>query len=483
MTTAPLTIGLLVPFTAMYEGMPESYRAEKEAFAAQVAAVLAPCGTVVSPGTVASAEEAAAAGERFRAAGVDVVVVAPSMAVVAEVSWACLRQVDAPVLVWNAQVAEALPADYNAAQLVRHSANVGTFALTNTLLRAGRRFDAVVGPLHDHATQERVRHKLRAHAAAAALRRTRLGLIGGAFQGMLDIYADPAALRLGLGPTVVQIEGEELADAVRSVPAGEVNALLTDASERYTMAWVHPVALERSARLARAFELLTERHRLDGGAVNCHTSAVLHHRDVGVCACWAVSLQTTAGRPWSCTGDLPTAIALGLAKRLAGSALYVELDFNDYAADFVVLSNGGEADLTLAAERPLLRPNVFYTGQSGRGASFVFGLSPGPATLLGFTPCPGAPGGWRLVAAAGELLGSRVATLDLVSARFRFHAGPTAAAVERWCLAGANHHAALAPGDLLTELREVAWALGIDCAVIGANRRQRKRDEASPFHS
>ena len=54
-----LKVGMIAPYTDMYEGMPPDFRQEKDAFCREVAAFLGEHADVVYPGLVASPEEGA----------------------------------------------------------------------------------------------------------------------------------------------------------------------------------------------------------------------------------------------------------------------------------------------------------------------------------------------------------------------------------------------------------------------------------------
>ena len=58
-------------------------------------------------------------------------------------------------------------------------------------------------------------------------------------------------------------------------------------------------------------------HDATAGAVNCHGDALRWNPGVGITACLGVALCTQGGRPFSCTGDIPTG-RLGLRKQMRG---------------------------------------------------------------------------------------------------------------------------------------------------------------------
>ena len=89
---------------------------------------------------------------------------------------------------------------------------------------------------------------------------------------------------------------------------------------------------------------------------------------------------TSGGRPFTCTGDIVTAVAMLTTKRLGGAAVYHEIEAIDYATGEVVIANSGEHDLAWLAdgERPRLQRNDWFCGKDPHcGVCAVFEPEPG----------------------------------------------------------------------------------------------------------
>jgi L-arabinose isomerase len=161
----------------------------------------------------------------------------------------------------------------------------------------------------------------------------------------------------------------------------------------------------------------------------------------------------------SCTGDQPAAVALALARRLTGAALYCETYAPEIATGLVLVAAGGEGDPAWAdGEGVKLEANDHYPGVRGQGTSVAFGLDPGPASLLSMSP---SSEGWLLAWGPGQIVESRYADMRGPNAMFRFDSGSSGEAISRWIASGASHHNALAPGRLEVEIPALARALGV----------------------
>ena len=90
----------------------------------------------------------------------------------------------------------------------------------------------------------------------------------------------------------------------------------------------------------------------------------------------------------------------------------------------------------------------------------------GPGTLVSFSPRADAKGGYALVIAPGEILGTYHPAIRVPNALFRFKSGNTVKAYKQWCLGGATHHGAASSGDLTRSLVYLADMLSIQACVV-----------------
>jgi L-arabinose isomerase len=289
--------------------------------------------------------------------------------------------------------------------------------------------------------------------------------------GYLHVDVDEQALRDATGIDVVTIAADEVVDAWRSVSDRSLRDLDVEVRREWDFEGqpAEGDSLERSLRAALAIEAVVERHALDGGAFNCHVPQFRFGDEIGIAPCWGLGRLTSAGRPFSCTGDILTAVAMLTMKRLGAAAIYHEIEAVDYATGEVVIANSGEHDLAWLApgERPRMRRNGWYCGKDPHcGVCAVFEPAPGPATLVGFTPHPAAPGGFRYVAARGELTERRFPETGTVNGAFRFAEGTVTEAWSRWASSGVNHHSSATPGDHAHAVAAVAGHLGIGAVVV-----------------
>lgn len=467
--------GLVVahPYWTFWEHTaPADFRAGRESLAARVADLLGDLGSPVRAAlldTPAAGRELAA---RLAGDPPDAVVVLQTMAAPPTHALGLLDELPptVPVVMWALQERGALEPGFDHHGITTRGATVGAPMLGNVLSRRGRAFDVVLAPLDDPAGVGRARERVLAAVVAGGFRRGRLGRVGDPLQGYAHVDADDAALSAATGLDVVRIPTAEVRDRYAGVPAERVDALRGELASAWDVdRSLDGDALDRSLRVAAALADLVADHRLDAGAINCHVGEIRFGEEIGVTPCYGLGRLTSAGVPWTCTGDVLTAVAMLAAKRLGGAALYHEIEAVDHVTGEVALANSGEHDTAwlTPGERPRLVPNGWFCGSDARcGACALFSLRPGPATLLGFTPHPDSPGGFRFVAAPGTVTNRRFPATGTVNGAFRFAAGAVEHTWPRWVAAGVNHHSAAAPGHLAAAVTALAKHLGLGAVIV-----------------
>ena len=456
---------------------PAGFRDARMDLARHVAAGLADGFAIVDVVEAGSVVDGGAVGERLARLAIadgpiDAVLVLQTMAVPAGYTLALLDRLPrVPVVLWAAHETGLVDGAFDHASITTQGATVGAPMLSNMLSRMQRPFDLVLGRITDPLVIGHVREALRIDGVVSGIRRARLGRIGRPIPGYLHVDVPDDELHAGTGIEAVFVEPDEVVDAWRSVSPARLQVL--DAEVRASWAFEGDVeadeSLDRSLRAALALEDVVAAHSLDGGAFNCHVPQFRFGDEMGIAPCWGLGRLTTMGKPFTCTGDILTAVAMLVTKRLGGAALYHEIEAIDYATGELVIANSGEHDLAWLdpGERPRLRRNGWFCGTDPRcGVCAVLEPTPGPATLVGFTPHPDARGGFRLVAARGELTSRRFPETGTANGAFRFRDGTVEEAWVRWASSGVNHHGSATPGDLSGAVAAVARQLGIEALIV-----------------
>jgi len=476
----PLRIGYLPFYVDYYEGICPDFPREKAVNAKRCADVLSQQGEVIWDGEVIRNVDAATAiGKRLTHEKLDCVVVFTSIAVFGAIPWAALQHLSVPILIWNAQQIETVGKGYTMVEIVRNTGQIGTQALANTLVREGRWFRVVTGYEKSKRTAEDLRRFFAVIRAVSALKNARLLAIGQFFPAMTDILIDEAALKQHIGTTVTHVSNEELTNrylafgvppsgGIRTTPpkGGTPNARIDNIRE------LTDDESSRSSRLCATLDSFVNEYRADGGTLNCHVGVCLRNPEIGITACYSLGVQNSLGRPFTCTGDLPTAIAMLILKKLTGISMYTEVQVMDEKRKAIVIANSGEGEdgIRRKGSKAIVRGNTNFKGVHGRGASFAYPLQPGPSTVISFTPVHPVPHSstlpYRLIVAEGEILEETLPDAGALAGFFRFKNTDLHAGYTRWLEAGAVHHAATTLGHWSRELKAVTELLNIDFIEI-----------------
>ncbi|HYW41857.1 MAG TPA: hypothetical protein VE959_03300 [Bryobacteraceae bacterium] len=340
------------------------------------------------PRTPAEAGEVAAQQARHE---VDLVVLFFCSWVSEDVTLALAQGVqDIPLFLW------ALP--YLDLDIPMPSPMSGLTGSGSNIRRAGKRFAYAIGGVNT-ATVEQVAAAARAGAAARALHRARLGVVGDPCPGMADVAVDESELQQALGVTTVHFELDELVRAARAASSGEAER----AAQRLLAAAaggseVSEAVLADNLRIYVALQEMVRRNQLDAYSVRCWPEL---RNGLGITPCAAHALMAQDGIPSTCEVDVTALITTWLLSRLAGASAF-NFDITGYLEDqdAIQFAHCGAADPSLAGDpgKVLLRTHM----RTATGATVEFPFREGTVTLAKLLRPIG--GKFRLFAAAGQAI-------------------------------------------------------------------------------
>jgi L-fucose isomerase-like protein len=216
-----------------------------------------------------------------------------------------------------------------------------------------------------------LREAVRCVAAAAFLRRARIGVIGRPSDWLVASTPAPATVQARWGPTLVDIPLERVREGLTAEGADRDGPLLEGAPRDVT--GPTPADLNRSASICQALRALADEWALDALTIRCF-DLVVQDRATG---CLALARLNDDGLPAGCEGDIPSVLGLLWTAYLTGQPGW--------------MANPARVDA--AAGRLLLAhctvPVSLVTGyalrthfESGLGAAIQGDFAPGEVTLL-----------------------------------------------------------------------------------------------------
>ncbi len=456
-----LRIALIPLYVDYYEKVVPGIESTKLALIDKARAAIGEHHSVTVFDRVTDVRSARGARQRLLESHFDCLIVLPLVATFSQLSDELVQGWSKPLLLLSALAGSQIPPAMSMSKVVAESQSFGSQAVANGWMRLGIRFQALHVSLDSAEGAFAVRQWLAVQGAVLHLPKLRMGLFGEPFEGMTDIHLPADEFRRHTGATVVPIPMSRVHAAMDAVPAAELREF--EASLRKQFAWGAFSAVEKeySLRAALAILRLVGDERLDCAAFNSHGADGLQSPKLGLMAALGVTLATTHGCPVSEVGDLCTAFALWLGRRLGGACYYTELDSAYMSKRVWLLLNSGEYDLNWLrpGRRPRLIQNSNFAGVNGRGASVCAPLREGPATILNFTPTPCGPRPYRIQFCEGRILKRWHSEIGVGTACFELR-GDARRTYERWLNAGPVHHSATSPGHL-------GRAISLFCESVG----------------
>jgi L-arabinose isomerase len=456
MKGAPRAVRIaLIPFYVdYYETVVSGIRQSKERLVAKTVATIGPGHEVLLGQYVTDSPSAVAAVDWLRGQRPDCLVVLPLVATFSALSDQVVKGWSGPLVLLSAMAGTSVPRPITMTKVVAESQAFGTQAVANGWMRSGRIFHVVHQIPGSQAGNSALRSLLDVIAAARELSRLRIGLIGKPFERMTDIELPAKQFSARTGVHIVRVRMQRIHDVMRNVSRTELRVFGQKLSTIFSIGRLSAQEKEISLRAALAIQKTVTDEKLSCAAFNSHGPDGLNNRNLGLMCSLGVSLATSTGCPVSEVGDLCTAFAMWLGRRLSGASFYTELDSSYISAHDWLLLNSGEFDLAWLRKgfKPKLRRNANFQGVNGRGASVCAPLRVGPATIVNFTPTPKDDKPYRIQFCEGTIKTNWCPELGVGNAFFKVK-GDARAVYERWLTVGPVHHSATCPGRLGNLLR------------------------------
>jgi L-arabinose isomerase len=287
---------------------------------------------------------------------------------------------------------------------------------------------------------------------------------------------DKVEAQLRLGVSVNGYGVGELADAVRAVPDGAVEQLLTAYEEQYQLAPVLREGGERRESLRDAARIEAGlRGFLHDGGFRAFTDSFEDLGDLTQLPGIGVQRLMADGYGFGAEGDWKTAALLRIVKAMSAGLPGGTSFMEDYT--YHLVRNGAkvlgahmlEVCPSIAAERPSCEIHPLSIGGRQDPVRLVFTAAPGPALVVAMLDLGDR---FRLVANAVDVVHPDEELPKLPVARAVWKPRPElATAAEAWLLAGGPHHAVFTSALGVDALADFAEIAGMELLVIDERTR------------
>ncbi len=239
----------------------------------------------------------------------------------------------------------------------------GVMDLTNMLRRRGKPYAIAAGHFPSSDVVERAAGYVKAAVGATSLKGTKVGTIGGSFDGMGDFLISDEELKDVFGVEAVYSNGEELTSLRKSVTEEEIDREIEfDAGHYVEIGEVDDETHRKTARNCLAVRKWIEKHNLDAFTVNFRE--IRPENGLEVMPFMEACKAMARGIGYAGEGDVLTAAVTGALIRGFKDAAFVEIFCPDWRGNTLLLSHMGEYNPNLTSGDDELKKIPFIFGEA-----------------------------------------------------------------------------------------------------------------------
>ena len=338
----------------------------------------------------------------------------------------------------------------------------GVQDMCNLLKRNGKPFQICVGHAMHSDVIARVCGLCRAAACAKAFRESRIGMVGGEFEGMGDFRISDERYESEIGAKTVRMSFEDGKKYTAAVTDDEIqNEIISDAAKSSIFA-----ENEDNYRAATRAGLAVRKWMNDNG-LNSVTVNFLHIEESGLekmpfmeC-CKALE----RGQGYAGEGDNLTAGLTGALLASYPNTTFTEMFCPDWEKDIILLSHMGEFNPRLVAWKPHVNDKPFKYNVTGDTVAMSACYRKGTAVLANLAPMNDS---FSLILSKVELTddGLEYGAYRKAVQGWLKPAMPIADFLKAYSEAGGTHHSAMVYDADIQDLAAFGKMMGFNVVII-----------------
>lgn len=459
-----MKIGLLPLYIKLYDETSPEVRPRMEAFYEQVAAEFEQRNIKVAKAPFCRIKrEFEAVVDNFEKAQVDAIVTlhiaySPSLE-----SIDALTGTRLPIVVLDTtETLEFGPMQDPGEVMFNHGIH-GVMDLCSMLRRRGKEFAIAAGHYLESDCIDQVCGYVKAAAAASALQKAKVGLVGGAFEGMGDFAVDPQELKARFGITIETIDSAKLGKICGDITLEEISGEIAAQKETYDFAsGIVEDAYQDSVRSCLALRKYIKEN--DYTAFSVNFLSVGQGKGIPSMPFLECCTAMARGIGYAGEGDGLTAAFTGALLSAYPETNFVEIFCPDWKNDLLYMSHMGEMNYRIADCKPVVCPAATN-------------FTPGTTPYMGYTRMKAGKGvyvnicrdqdDYRLFVAEAEMLDCQE---DNFPNNMRGWMKPknlsTAQFLEEHSRCGATHHSIFVYGATTQELQYFGKLLNMKITIV-----------------
>jgi hypothetical protein len=216
----------------------------------------------------------------------------------------------------------------------------------------------------------------------------KVALIGGVAPSFDNLIIDYQKLKSRLDIDVLEIDLEQVLEIARGFENQQLNPTMEEIkSSAKSFDEGQTLALEKTARVHRAVQVLAEQYNFEAVALSCWPQ---FQKDYDLAVCSVLGHLNSGGLIAACEGDLTSAVSMLTLRYLTNGEIVTLMDLVsiDNTDESVLLWHCGPTSPILADENGVtMQPLWLFDGPDNKrtGLHNDLVLKPGAGTVLGFT--------------------------------------------------------------------------------------------------
>ncbi len=334
----------------------------------------------------------------------------------------------------------------------------GVMDMCNLLKRNGKAYAIAAGYYESSDVIDRCLGYVKAAVAVKALRGSRVGTVGGSFDGMGDFLVTDEEIKRVFDTEVVYGKTDELAAIAASVTEKEIADEIATYYKDFEL--IGPVSDEALANTARA--CLAVRKWIAKEGLNAFTVNFLkigNSAGISVMPFIEACRELANGIGYAGEGDVLTAAIVGALLQGFPDTSFVEIFCPDWKGNSLLISHMGEMNYNLCTARPEMKEINFIFGQDAENPVVAYGCyKSGPAVFANIFR---DEDGFCLLTAPVEMVAE---TTDNFKGKIRGWFKPEmpiAEFLEKLSYAGVTHHSVMVYDATVEQLEFFGRLLGL----------------------
>jgi len=337
----------------------------------------------------------------------------------------------------------------------------GVMDMTSLLKRYGKPYEIAAGHYPISDVMDRTIGYIRAAVGANSLAGTKVGTIGGSFDGMGDFLVSDEEMKERFGVEVVY-DNKKLIDIKASITDAEVRAeMAKDLEECDVIGPLPEDSHYRTTLNCLAVRKWIETEGLDAFTVNFRK--IIPEDGLEIMPFMEACKAMARGTGYAGEGDVLTAAITGALMRGFGDTAFVEIFCPDWRGGSLMLSHMGEYNRALGAGKPEIKEIPFTFGDAADPVVTYGRYMGGEAVFVNIFR---APEGFKMVAAPVTMLDAAEDSFTGVVRGFMKPHMPVEDFLEAISREGVTHHSSLVYGRRPEEIRFFANLLGMECVIV-----------------